>query len=74
MHIHHRNMLDQAENSVPYVSDLFLCVHDIFLSVLFQAVLNYLRTDELHLPSYMCGPAAKTELAFWGVPPSKIER
>lgn len=41
---------------------------------IFRAVLNYLRTDELHLPSYVCGPAAKTELAFWGVPPSKIER
>ena len=39
-----------------------------------KAVLNYLRTGELHLPSYVCGPAAKTELAFWGVQPSKIER
>ena len=41
---------------------------------LFQAVLNYLRTGELHLPSYVCGPAAKTELTYWGVPPHKIER
>ena len=42
--------------------------------IFIQAVLNYLRTGELHLPSFVCGPAAKTELQFWGVQPSKIER
>ena len=47
------------------------CTGSFFL---FQAVLNYLRTGELHLPSYVCGPAAKTELTYWGVPPHKIER
>ncbi|XP_053378899.1 potassium voltage-gated channel protein Shaw-like isoform X2 [Mercenaria mercenaria] len=40
----------------------------------FRATLNYLRTGELHIPSYICGPAAKNELEFWGVKPNKIEK
>ncbi|XP_052802776.1 potassium voltage-gated channel subfamily C member 3-like isoform X2 [Mya arenaria] len=41
---------------------------------MFLATLNYLRTGELHLPSFICGPAAKVELEFWGVHQSKIEQ
>ncbi|VDI00093.1 Hypothetical predicted protein [Mytilus galloprovincialis] len=41
---------------------------------MFKAILNYLRTGELHMPPYMCGPAAKLELEFWGIPDSIIER
>lgn len=33
----------------------------------FSAVLEYLRTGELHLPPNVCGPALKRELDFWGV-------
>ncbi|CAG2239110.1 KCNC1 [Mytilus edulis] len=41
---------------------------------MFKAILNYLRTGELHMPPYMCGPAAKLELEFWGIPDSIIEK
>ncbi|XP_052268833.1 potassium voltage-gated channel protein Shaw-like [Dreissena polymorpha] len=40
---------------------------------MFHAILNYMRTGELHLPSYICGPAAKLELDFWGVPEQIIQ-
>ncbi|KAL5019910.1 hypothetical protein ScPMuIL_002802 [Solemya velum] len=39
----------------------------------FKALLNYLRTGELHIPSYVCGPAAKTEFEFWGISDKRIE-
>ncbi|KAJ8311575.1 hypothetical protein KUTeg_010930 [Tegillarca granosa] len=42
--------------------------------LIFQSILNYLRTGELHIPSYVCGPAAKSELEFWGVSDDVIER
>ena len=45
-----------------------------FIIITFQATLNFLRSGELHLPSNICGPAAKTELEFWGIAPNKIER
>ncbi|XP_033725515.1 potassium voltage-gated channel protein Shaw-like [Pecten maximus] len=41
---------------------------------MFKCILNYLRTGELHLPSNICGPAAKAELAFWQIPDDMIER
>lgn len=34
----------------------------MYLYIKFQAILNYLRTGELHLPSFICGPAAREEL------------
>lgn len=40
----------------------------------FKAILNYLRTGELHLPSFICGPAAREELLFWGVSDDIIQR
>nr|KAG5708101.1 hypothetical protein BaRGS_002837 [Batillaria attramentaria] len=40
----------------------------------FGAVLNYLRTGELHVPTTMCGPALQTELEFWGIDELDIER
>ncbi|XP_025081830.1 potassium voltage-gated channel protein Shaw-like isoform X2 [Pomacea canaliculata] len=39
----------------------------------FCAILNYLRTGELHLPTKCCGPAVKTELEFWGIEEDEIE-
>ncbi|OWF38737.1 potassium voltage-gated channel protein Shaw-like [Mizuhopecten yessoensis] len=41
---------------------------------MFKSILNYLRTGELHLPSNICGPAAKAELAFWKIQDDLIER
>ncbi|KAK3599702.1 hypothetical protein CHS0354_037173 [Potamilus streckersoni] len=41
---------------------------------IFRVVLNYLRTGELHLPSYICGPAIKDELEYWGLSYHLIER
>lgn len=46
----------------------------LLVVLLFKAVINYLRTGELHMPPFICGPAAKTELEFWGVPDSIIEK
>ncbi|KAL8621299.1 hypothetical protein ACOMHN_008124 [Nucella lapillus] len=39
----------------------------------FGAILNYLRTGELHLPTKYCGPAVKTEMEFWGIEEDEIE-
>lgn len=41
---------------------------------LFSVVLNYLRTDELHLPTYLCGPAVQREFDYWGIDEEDIER
>ncbi|KAH3860056.1 hypothetical protein DPMN_022949 [Dreissena polymorpha] len=40
---------------------------------MFMSILNYIRTGKLHLPSYICGPAAKLELDFWGVQEVNIQ-
>lgn len=67
----------------PLANDKFLQKHyrperkDYFFDRdpdIFRATLNYLRTGELHMPSYICGPAAKMELEYWGLSPSLIER
>ncbi|XP_071098859.1 potassium voltage-gated channel protein Shaw-like [Haliotis cracherodii] len=39
----------------------------------FKAILNYLRTGELHLPVWLCAASVKTELLFWGVEEDEIE-
>ncbi|KAK3083977.1 hypothetical protein FSP39_006223 [Pinctada imbricata] len=41
---------------------------------IFGVVLNYLRTGELHLPTYLCGPAVQREFDYWGVEEMDIER
>nr|XP_022345974.1 potassium voltage-gated channel protein Shaw-like isoform X2 [Crassostrea virginica] len=41
---------------------------------LFSVVLNYLRTNELHLPTYLCGPAVQREFDYWGIDEEDIER
>jgi hypothetical protein len=43
-------------------------------SSLTQAILNFLRTGSLHIPSYVCGPAAKNELAYWGINDRELAR
>ncbi|XP_070206113.1 potassium voltage-gated channel protein Shaw-like [Littorina saxatilis] len=40
----------------------------------FGAVLNYLRTGDLHVPTTMCGPALQAELEFWSIDELDIER
>ncbi|ESO98688.1 hypothetical protein LOTGIDRAFT_51628, partial [Lottia gigantea] len=40
----------------------------------FAAVLNYLRSGELHIPTNMCGPSLQNELLFWGIDELDIER
>jgi hypothetical protein len=46
----------------------------IYLVNYWQVVLNYLRTGELHLPTFICGPAIKNELEYWRIPDTIIER
>ncbi|XP_048763849.2 potassium voltage-gated channel protein Shaw-like isoform X3 [Ostrea edulis] len=41
---------------------------------LFSVILNYLRTNELHLPTYLCGPAVQREFDYWGIDEEDIER
>lgn len=40
---------------------------------IFNSVLEYLRTGELHIPNTVCGLVAKRELEFWGVDEKEIE-
>lgn len=39
----------------------------------FSYVMQYYRTDELHLPSHFCVQFLKQELAFWGISDSLIQ-
>lgn len=39
----------------------------------FSVILNYLRTGELHLPTYFCGPALQSEFQFWEIDEEDIE-
>ncbi|KAK7491090.1 hypothetical protein BaRGS_00017654 [Batillaria attramentaria] len=39
----------------------------------FRSILNFLRSGKLHIPSTMCGPQVKEELAYWGVSEIHIE-
>lgn len=41
---------------------MYFKLQTMCLYIKFQAILNYLRTGELHLPSFICGPAAREEL------------
>ncbi|XP_052821213.1 potassium voltage-gated channel protein Shaw-like isoform X2 [Mya arenaria] len=78
----YRSTLFRLPNS-PLANEKFLRDHyrpdkkDYFFDRdpdVFRATLNFLRTGELHLPSYLCGPAAKMELEYWGILPNRIER
>ncbi|XP_074641384.1 potassium voltage-gated channel protein Shaw-like [Tubulanus polymorphus] len=40
---------------------------------LFDAILNYYRTKELHLPKDLCGSSLKHELEYYGIPDQAIE-
>ncbi|XP_067931153.1 potassium voltage-gated channel protein Shaw-like [Watersipora subatra] len=39
----------------------------------FRSILEYYRTDELHVAEYVCGNAMKQELEFWGLSEAEIE-
>ena len=77
----YRNTLHRLPNS-PLANEDFLQKHyrekhkDYFFDRdpdVFKAIMNYLRTGELHLPSWACGAAVKHELNFWGVQEDEIE-
>lgn len=40
----------------------------------FNAILNFYRTGELHVPNDVCGPLFKNELEFWGIDDALIEQ
>ncbi|XP_071955902.1 potassium voltage-gated channel protein Shaw-like [Antedon mediterranea] len=40
---------------------------------IFDAILNFYRTGNLHAPSDVCGPAFEQELQFWGIDEKQIE-
>lgn len=40
----------------------------------FSVVLNYLRTGELHIPTFLCGPILQREFEHWGIDELDIER
>ncbi|XP_041366712.1 uncharacterized protein LOC121381460 [Gigantopelta aegis] len=77
----YRNTLHRLPNS-PLANEELLQKHyrenhkDYFFDRdpdVFKAIMNYLRTGELHLPSWACGAAVKSELEFWGVEEDEIE-
>ncbi|KAK3095421.1 hypothetical protein FSP39_014463 [Pinctada imbricata] len=78
----YKSTLFKQPNS-PLADDAFLQrnyreeTHDYFFDRdpdVFKAILNYLRTGELHIPSHLCGPAVKRELQFWGVEDDVIQK
>lgn len=40
----------------------------------FAAILSYYETGELHLPNNVCPNAFRTELLYWRVPESQLQR
>lgn len=41
---------------------------------IFQDILDYLSTGDLHLPSNLCATSARKELHFWGIPLSGLHQ
>ena len=41
---------------------------------MFPSILNYYRIGKLHMPSDVCGPAAKAELDYWELEDKDIEQ
>jgi hypothetical protein len=41
--------------------------------VVFDTILNYYRTGELHIPNYLCGPFVRGELKYYNIPDHFIE-
>ncbi|XP_050407893.1 potassium voltage-gated channel protein Shaw [Patella vulgata] len=41
---------------------------------LFGHILNYYRTDSLHVPTDVCGPMLKDELKYWEIDENQIEQ
>ena len=39
---------------------------------IFQYILDYYRTDQLHFPHNLCGPTIKKELEYWGIEEKNI--
>jgi hypothetical protein len=42
-------------------------------AVIFNEVLNYYRTGQLHCPTHICALQFAEELAFWGIKPQDME-
>ena len=42
-------------------------------AVIFNEVLNYYRTGQLHCPTHICASQFAEELAFWGINPQNME-
>ncbi len=42
-------------------------------AVIFNEVLNYYRTGQLHCPTHICASQFAEELAFWGISPQNME-
>ena len=40
---------------------------------IFQYILDYYRTDQLHFPHNLCGPTIKKELDYWGIQEKDIQ-
>lgn len=53
----------------PYLDEYFLDRDP----KIFRSILNFMRSGKLHLPTGLCGPQIKEELAYWGVSELHIE-
>ena len=40
---------------------------------IFQYILDYYRTDQLHFPHNLCGPTIKKELDYWGIEEKNLQ-
>lgn len=62
-------LVDYRQRSVPRQPAEFFFDRNCFL---FEYILDFYRTGELHLPQNRCGKALKTELNFWGLTEADI--
>ncbi|XP_074643299.1 potassium voltage-gated channel protein Shaw-like [Tubulanus polymorphus] len=63
--------LDETQENYDGEKDEYYFERD---PTVFESVINYYRTGELHVPLSLCGPVVKTELEYWGISDRNIER